>query len=431
MTQARKPTGNSNTLASPEVIISAHHVGKSYRTYNRSYDRLIEWLSFDKTCRHHSSQVLEGIDFEIRRGESVAIIGRNGAGKSTLLKVLSGVISPTEGECFIKGRTTALLELGMGFHPEFTGRQNIQLSGNLMGLSDDDIERTTPWIESFADIGEAINDPVRTYSSGMQMRLAFAVATAVRPDVLIIDEALSVGDVFFQQRCFDLIDKYRSAGTTLLFVTHALDSIPELCERALYLDKGQLIFDGDSRQAIQRYEADFRFADHENAEQLQANLDEDTGNANGSLCDEHVQLISCEWQVNTLPQRWCEYDDHLELCSTFLIKSALRDLHAGILLKDKRGRVLYETNTYCQDLFIGDIKANQTVAFTFAFKALMVQGEYTVTVTLASQGYGTGAFRQQHFFAHGQAPLQVIRPKDYLLWDGLVNFHPICQAVIK
>src|SRR6185295_7263858 len=194
-------------------------------------------------------------DFEIQPGEAVGIVGVNGAGKSTLLKMITGTTQPTCGDIQLQGRVAALLELGMGFHPDFTGRQNTFMAGQLLGMQVEEIEALMPEIESFAEIGEAIDHPVRTYSSGMQMRLAFSVATARRPDVLIVDEALSVGDAYFQHKSFSRIREFRKAGTTLLIVSHDKTSIQSVCDRAILLDAGRLAKEGPPEEIMDFYNA--------------------------------------------------------------------------------------------------------------------------------------------------------------------------------
>lgn len=220
------------------IIVS--NLGKAYKQYPNRWSRLLEWLDPDTKPRHQLHWVLQDINFTINSGESVGIIGINGAGKSTLLKMITGTTQPTTGSVQLNGRVAALLELGMGFHPDFTGRQNAYMAGQLLGYTTDEITRLMPEIEAFAEIGEYIDQPVRVYSSGMQMRLAFAVATAHRPDVLIIDEALSVGDAAFQRKCFQLIESYRVAGTTLLFVSHDIETIKKICDRAIFIKAGYL-----------------------------------------------------------------------------------------------------------------------------------------------------------------------------------------------
>ncbi|MGL5114732.1 MAG: ABC transporter ATP-binding protein, partial [Beijerinckiaceae bacterium] len=236
------------------TAIAVTNLGKAYKTYARRIDRLSEWMGGRE--RHTLHWVLKDVSFSVAAGESVGIIGVNGAGKSTLLKMITGTVKATEGVVQVNGRVAALLELGLGFHPDFTGRQNVLMSGQLMGYSILEIERLMSSIEEFAGIGEYIDRPVRIYSSGMQVRLAFAVATASRPDILIVDEALAVGDMQFQQKCYSLIRRYLAEGTTLIFVSHGMNTILDICKRTLYIRSGQLVFDGLSKEAVDIYQAD-------------------------------------------------------------------------------------------------------------------------------------------------------------------------------
>ncbi|EEC0564233.1 ATP-binding cassette domain-containing protein [Salmonella enterica] len=235
------------------MSIKVRNVGKAYKYYSSKWNRVIEKLLPGDKPQHSKKWVLQDISFTIKPGESVGIVGVNGAGKSTLLKLLTGTTQPTKGSIEIRGRVAALLELGMGFHPDFTGTQNVYMSGLMMGLSREDIERLLPEIEAFADIGDYINEPARIYSSGMLMRLAFAVATAARPDILIVDEALSVGDSRFQAKCYARIADFKKRGTTLLLVSHSAGDIVKHCERAIFLKDGDICMDGAARDVTNRY----------------------------------------------------------------------------------------------------------------------------------------------------------------------------------
>jgi len=234
--------------------ITVSNLGKAYKQYPNRWARLLDWLSPSHKTRHSLKWVLQDVSFQIGAGESVGIIGVNGAGKSTLLKMITGTTQPTTGRVEVSGRVAALLELGMGFHPDFTGRQNVFMAGQLQGLTVDEIHELMPEIESFAAIGDYIDQPVRIYSSGMQVRLAFAVATAKRADVLIVDEALSVGDAAFQRKCFQRIESFRSEGTTLLFVSHDIETVKKLCDRAVLLKDGFLANVGPAKQICDEYE---------------------------------------------------------------------------------------------------------------------------------------------------------------------------------
>lgn len=232
------------------VIVNDLH--KHYRIYHRPIDRLAEAVT--RKPRHQVSNVLNGISFSVAPRRSLGIIGDNGAGKSTLLKLLAGTITPSSGTIEIKGRFAALLELGAGFHPEFTGRQNIFLNASLLGLSKEETRAREQEIIDFSELEEFIDRPVKNYSSGMYIRLAFSIATSIDPDILIIDEALSVGDMAFQRKCIDRMNAFRSQGKTMIFCSHSMYHVQELCEKAIWLDKGRVRYAGASAEAVARYE---------------------------------------------------------------------------------------------------------------------------------------------------------------------------------
>ncbi len=235
--------------------INVRNLGKAYKIYPNRFSRLKEWL-LPSIANFTQKWVLRNINFSIPCGQALGVIGVNGAGKSTLLKIITHTTKPTEGSIEVNGRVAALLELGTGFHPDFTGRQNVFMSGQLHGLTADVIESLLPEIESFAGIGAYLDQPVRIYSSGMQVRLAFAVATAVRPDILIIDEAMAVGDAAFQRKCFRRIEEFRRLGTTLLLVSHDVETIKKFCEAAMYLREGAIAALGPAKGVCDLYEKD-------------------------------------------------------------------------------------------------------------------------------------------------------------------------------
>jgi len=254
-----------------DVAISASQLAKTYRLWPHPSARLktpllaaagrlfpagsgpAESLARKAAGGYRDFAALQPLDFTIRRGEAVGIIGRNGSGKSTLLLLIAGILQPSAGTIATHGRISALLELGSGFNPEFTGRENVSLNGAILGLSAREIDALYPSIAAFADIGPFIDEPVKTYSSGMMMRLAFAVAVSVQPDILIVDEALSVGDVFFTQKCFDRIREILAGGATLIFVSHDMAAVQNLCSRGLLLHRGRLVHDGTPEECVTRY----------------------------------------------------------------------------------------------------------------------------------------------------------------------------------
>ncbi len=235
------------------IVIEAKNLTKVYKLYNSPVDRLKESLHPLRRQYHHEYFALNNISFEIKQGESVGVIGRNGSGKSTLLKILTGVLTPTSGAVAVNGKVSALLELGAGFNPELTGLENVYFNGMLMGYTREEMDARLSDILSFADIGEFVYQPVKTYSSGMFVRLAFALAVNVDPDILIIDEALAVGDIMFQSKCMDRINQMTKGGVTTLFVTHDMNSVNTLCDRAIMLDSGQIYSQGKPQMITLQY----------------------------------------------------------------------------------------------------------------------------------------------------------------------------------
>ena len=233
--------------------LRVRNLGKAYKRYPKRWGRVAEWVGLGS--HHDRTWVLRDVSFNVAAGEAVGIVGANGAGKSTLLKIISGALRPTTGAYEAGGRIAGLLELGIGFHPDFTGRQNVYMAGHILGIPGEKIASLMGEIAAFAEIGDYVDRPVRTYSSGMHVRLAFSIATAVRPDILIIDEALSVGDTYFQHKSFDRIREFRDQGTTLLFVSHSPGTIKTLCDRAILLDHGALLRDDVPDAVLDYYNA--------------------------------------------------------------------------------------------------------------------------------------------------------------------------------
>ena len=236
-----------------EIAIHIKNVSKLYKLYDKPMDRLKDSLGISRKKRYKEHFALNDVSFDVKKGETVGIIGTNGAGKSTILKIITGVLNPTSGTIQINGRISALLELGAGFNMEYTGIENVYLNGTMIGFSREEIDRKLDDILSFADIGEFVNQPVKTYSSGMFVRLAFAIAINIEPEILIVDEALSVGDVFFQAKCYKKFEEFKKMGKTILFVSHDLSSISKYCDRAILLNKGKKLDEGAPAEMIDLY----------------------------------------------------------------------------------------------------------------------------------------------------------------------------------
>ena len=239
---------------SSELAISVHDLSKCFHIYDKPRDRLFQMLARDRKQYFREFWALNAVSFDIRKGETVGIVGRNGSGKSTLLQLVCGTLNPTHGTITTNGRIAALLELGSGFNPEFSGRENVYMNAAVLGLSREETDARFSEIEAFAEIGEFIDQAVKTYSSGMMVRLAFAVAINVEPQILIVDEALSVGDELFQRKCFARIEAIKESGATILFVSHSGSAVVELCDRAILLDSGEKLIEGAPKSIIGKYQ---------------------------------------------------------------------------------------------------------------------------------------------------------------------------------
>ena len=238
---------------SDKNVISVQHLSKMYKLYDKPSDRLKESLGLSRKKKYREHYALHDVNFNIHEGECVGIIGVNGSGKSTILKIITGVLAPTTGEVKVNGRISALLELGAGFNMEYSGLENVYLNGTMIGFSEEEIDAKLDDILAFADIGDYIHQPVKTYSSGMFVRLAFAVAINIDPEILIVDEALSVGDVFFQAKCYHKFEEFKKQGKTILFVTHDLSSVSKYCDRVILLNKGVKLDEGSPKEMVDLY----------------------------------------------------------------------------------------------------------------------------------------------------------------------------------
>lgn len=361
--------------------INVTGLGKAYKRYPTRWSRLAEWVDPRYQPRHQLHWILRNITFAVQPGEAVGIIGINGAGKSTLLKLITGTTQATTGSVHMTGRVAALLELGMGFHPDFTGRQNAYMAGQLLGLTSEEITRLLPEIEAFAEIGAYIDQPVRVYSSGMQMRLAFSVATAIRPDILIVDEALSVGDAYFQHKSFDRIREFRKHGTTLLIVSHDKQAIISICDRAILLSAGTLAMQGEPEAVMDYYNA--MLANHQNQtihQTVRSDGKVQTVSGSGEATVQDIYLL------NEARQRLEVVDvgQTVILQVEVGIHSNIDRLVLGYGIKDRLGQVIFGTNTDLKKYPLLNVKCGDRYCFEFTFPANLGPGTYSVVTALTS-----------------------------------------------
>ncbi|MBD2022387.1 ABC transporter ATP-binding protein [Leptolyngbya sp. FACHB-36] len=424
-----------------EVAISLRGVSKCFHRYESPVARLREVI-FPGTSGAEQFWALQDINLEVAKGETLGIIGQNGSGKSTLLQIIAGTLTPTAGDVQINGRVSALLELGSGFNPEFTGRQNVFFNGRILGLKQSELERKFDEIAAFADIGSFIDQPVKTYSSGMFVRLAFAVAVSSDPNILIVDEALSVGDIYFQQKCYERLKKLRDSGITLLFVSHDAAAVYRLCDRAVLLESGKAVLDSKPRQVIDLYEAKLFDKIVEEPDSIEINLisepsanavDESTdpSNSNNNEVDDiaintpdvSVQFVrfldATNETVNLIVSR-----QFIKLSIGVLFHQAFNDPHIGFKIRDRVGLDIFLTNTYLMHQQIGRVEENSLVEACFEFYVHLNEGEYTISVGVANQGYGQGFFKQVLAYLHNTALMRVVKDKNEPLWSGIINLAP-------
>jgi lipopolysaccharide transport system ATP-binding protein len=360
--------------------ITVTNLGKAYRQYPTRWSRLAEWMLPGRP-RHKLKWVLTDVSFRVAPGEAVGLIGINGAGKSTLLKLITGTTQPTTGSVFMQGTVAALLELGMGFHPDFTGRQNVVMAGQLLGLTVEEIAALMPQIEEFAGIGEYMDQPVRVYSSGMQMRVAFSVATARRPDILIVDEALSVGDAYFQHKSFDRIRQFRQQGTTLLLVSHDKQAIQSVCDRAILLDGGRLAKEGKPEEIMDYYNA--MIAERENQtvrlqDTVEGKVQTTSGTGEATVTD--IALLDESGQRVEV----VDVGAPVTLEVRVRARAPIPRMVLGYMIKDRLGQPMYGTNTHLKELPLTDVGAGEEVVYRFAFPMNLGPGTYSVATAIVS-----------------------------------------------
>ncbi len=362
-------------------VLQVNNVTKTFRDYGSEWQRILSWFgfAFRPAEEHH---ILKKINFSIADGEAVGIIGQNGAGKSTLLKIITGTLRPSEGSVTVDGRISAILELGMGFHPDLTGRQNVYHSAGLMGFTKEQVDVVIDEIEAFAEIGEYFDQPARTYSSGMQVRVAFGVVTAYRPEILIIDEALSVGDAYFQHKSFSRIRQFQEQGTTLLLVSHDRGAIQAICNRAILIDKGTVLMDGAPEHVMDFYNALIAEKENSKIEQIEKEDGKvETTSGTGEATVEEIALYNLKGEI----VEFVGVGDPVELRITVKVHQDIESLVLGYGIKDRLGQVMYGTNTWHTGQAIENLSAGDRYSFALSFPANFGVGSYSVQTALVDR----------------------------------------------
>ena len=404
------------------IAIEIDHVGKVYNTYAREFDRFREAVSLTRKNYHKDFVALKDVNLTVRKGECVGIIGTNGSGKSTLLKIITGVLSATSGTVRMQGHVSSLLELGAGFNMNYTGLENIYLNGKIMGFSNEEIDKRVPLIEQFAGIGDFIHQPVKKYSSGMFARLAFAVAINVDPDVLIVDEALSVGDIFFQTKCYHKFDEFRKQGKTILFVSHDLGSVIKYCDRCLLLNRGEQVAIGPCKEVVDIYRkimvehyqeerrldkvaapdaVDAGAVTHETGAQAKWPADrvwkesmtqnpeaQDYGDRRGEIID--YGLMNSQGEISSMVLK----GETFIVLYRFRINQRIEHPIFAFTLRDLKGTELCGTNTLYEDKSIEVAEPGLTGVITFRQRMTLQGGQYMLSLGLT--GYINGELVAYH-----------------------------------
>lgn len=395
-----------------ELAIHVDGLSKVYKLYNRNRDRLIESLGLSKKPRSTQHYALQNVNLDIYKGETVGIIGTNGSGKSTILKIITGVLHETEGTVQVNGRISALLELGAGFNMEYNGIENIYLNGTMIGFSEKEIDEKLQDILDFADIGDYVYQPVKTYSSGMFVRLAFAVAINIDPEILIVDEALSVGDVFFQAKCYRKFEEFKKKGKTILFVSHDLSAISKYCDRAVLLNQGVKLGEGSPKEMIDAYKQVLvgQYEVPKAAEGVpDLTADKDVRAALDRRQKEQAGLNPDTLEYGTKEAEIVEYylTDKNDVQTTAILKGdeftmhmkvkIHQDLPAPIFalsIKNIKGVEITGTNTMFEKTFLDSVKAGETKEITFTQKMRLQGGDYLIS--LGVTGYEKDNFVVYH-----------------------------------
>ncbi len=375
-----------------KLAISVKNLTKVYHLYNSPKDRLKEALNPLKKSYHHDFYAMSGVSFDINRGETVGIIGKNGAGKSTLLKMITGVLTPSSGSIETYGKISSLLELGAGFNPEMTGLENIYLNGTLMGYTREEMEPKIDSILEFADIGEFIHQPVKMYSSGMFARLAFSVSINVDPDILIVDEALSVGDMAFQMKCYKKFQEFQERNKTILFVTHALDTVIRYCNRGIVIDEGKLVYDSSPKEAVDVFKKiltnTFYEEEKKNEEKKIEQKDikflkehfpkhnelDTYGNLKAEIIDYGIL------DENSNPTPILNFNSNFTIVLKVKFNEDLQDPIFAFTVKDSKGLELTGTNSLMKHIETGSFKKGEIIEVTFNQKANFQIGKYALSL---------------------------------------------------
>lgn len=428
--------------------ITVESVSKRYEIYNHPRDQLKQFflprlrrmMRLETRQYYREFWALQEVSMQVNKGEACGIVGLNGSGKSTLLQIITGTLTPTLGTVSIHGRIAALLELGSGFNPNFTGRENVYMNGALLGFSRDQIDRKFEAIQSFADIGDHFDQPLVTYSSGMQMRVAFAVATAFDPDILIIDEALAVGDAYFQQKCFHRIERFKDDGGTLLFVSHDANTVKHLCDKAILISNGRALSHGVPKTVIDLYQGlvaqKTDLGNQEVVVSQNPNIqpDEFSESREANTTWTKSTTITTNKDAELIDFRLLNGDGqqvvYIESETVLIVQYKIRlnkdfDRPAfGLIVRDRIGRSLFETSTYAMRMEEKAVAMGKVITVRFEFNFNLRAGQYSFSIGVANRGFSRSEFEEYSLLMHDVEQIQVGESADADFYGGIFNMKP-------
>lgn len=404
--------------------IAVYNLGKKYKRYGNQRSRLLEWISMGKIVKHEERWALRGIQFKVNKGESLGVIGQNGAGKSTLLKILTGTTMPDTGSVEIEGKVASLLELGTGFHADFTGRENAIMACRMAGYEEHEINNLIKDIIDFSELGDYFDQPLRIYSTGMQMRIAFSSVTAKRPDVLIVDEALAVGDAYFSQKCIRRIRTFKEKGTTLIFVSHDPGTVKTLCNRAILIDNGIMIKEGDPQFVFDYYNAMIaKKSKDEEIKQIE--------NKHGKMVtrsgshDAYIDNFEMYNDKNT-PTRAFSVGEFARIRCNVYCKTKIVQPTFGILIRDRLGNDIFGTNTYHLQYKSATYHSGDVIDVEFVLKLNLGIGNYSLCLAV----HTGDTHLEINYDWWDQCMVFQIVPKDSYLFVGVASL-PIEAKISK
>lgn len=408
-------------------MITVKNVSKNYRIYHSPADRLKEIVTRRKY--HKELKALSGISFTVSDGETLGIVGENGAGKSTLLKILQGVIIPDEGEVSVTGKVTGLLELGTGFNSELSGVENIYMNGTMLGMSREELDAKKDEIINFTELGDAIYDPIKTYSSGMLMRLGFSIAIHADPVCFLVDEALSVGDAYFQQKCMRAIQAFKEKGGSIIFVSHDMNALMTICDSAVLLENGKILAHSSTKGIIDLYVAKICQKSHIGSGPVKIKSEEEKEEKSLTHLHSDLETGDIEFISISILNSDGEQISHIISEETAIVKlnfksrRVLEEAVFGIQIRNRLGVSVFGTNSHLLDLKIPKIKADKEYCVYFSLELPIYPGDYLISVAIDNKAYGYNSFEEYCLRLNDIFILKVIQKEKMIQYEGMIKIN--------